>query len=116
MRDSQGQDISRNGAAAGVLEAGVPAWAGAYSVLGGAKVPEVTACFWVAKVLTTGMGETTSDFMVHEFDPAVALGVGAAGLAGSLALQFVVRRYIPWVYWLAVVMVSVFGTMAADAV
>jgi uncharacterized membrane-anchored protein len=82
----------------------------------GAKVPEITAWFWVAKVLTTGMGETTSDFMVHHIDPAVALGMGGCGLAASLVLQFAVRRYIPWVYWLAVVMVSVFGTMAADAV
>jgi uncharacterized membrane-anchored protein len=84
--------------------------------LAGAKVPEITAWFWLAKVLTTGMGETTSDFMVHNIDPAVALGLGGCGLAASLFLQFALRRYIPWVYWLAVVMVSVFGTMAADAV
>ncbi|RKR13689.1 putative membrane-anchored protein [Arthrobacter oryzae] len=82
----------------------------------GAKVPEITAWFWAAKVLTTGMGETTSDFMVHHMDPAVALGLGGCGLAASLVLQFGIRRYVPWVYWLAVVMVSVFGTMAADAV
>ena len=42
--------------------------------------------------------------------------MAGCGLAASLVLQFAVRRYIPWVYWLAVVMVSVFGTMAADAV
>ncbi|WP_427135272.1 hypothetical protein [Pseudarthrobacter sp. S9] len=82
----------------------------------GTKVPEITAWFWAAKVLTTGMGETTSDFMVHQIDPAVALGLGGCGLVASLVLQFGVRRYIPWVYWLAVVMVSIFGTMAADAV
>ncbi|GGH91134.1 hypothetical protein ACFFGR_19350 [Arthrobacter liuii] len=81
-----------------------------------AKVPEITAWFWVAKVLTTGMGETASDFLVHQLDPAVALALGAAGLAAALVLQFAVRRYVAWIYWLAVVMVSVFGTMAADAV
>ncbi|MBT2567129.1 hypothetical protein J7I84_11610 [Arthrobacter sp. ISL-85] len=81
-----------------------------------AKVPEITAWFWVAKVLTTGMGETASDFLVHQLDPAVALALGGMGLAGALILQFAVRRYVAWVYWLAVVMVSVFGTMAADAV
>ena len=81
-----------------------------------AKVPEITAWFWVTKVFTTGMGETASDFLVHTLDPAVALALGGVGLAGSLVLQFTVRRYVAWVYWLAVVMVSVFGTMAADAV
>lgn len=81
-----------------------------------AKVPEITAWFWVAKVFTTGMGETASDFLVHTLDPAVALALGGVGLAGSLVLQFAVRRYVAWAYWLAVVMVSVFGTMAADAV
>ena len=78
------------------------------------KVPEITALFWVIKVLTTGMGETASDYLAHRFPPPVAVGLGAVGLAGALALQFAVRRYIAGVYWLAVVMVSVFGTMAAD--
>ncbi|NVM99011.1 hypothetical protein [Arthrobacter sp. SDTb3-6] len=78
------------------------------------KVPEVTALFWVIKVLTTGMGETTSDYLAHTIDPVIAVGIGAVCFAAALALQFSVKRYIPWVYWLAVAMVSVFGTMAAD--
>jgi uncharacterized membrane-anchored protein len=78
------------------------------------KVPEVTVLFWVVKVLTTGMGETASDYLAHTFAPVVAVGFGAVGLAVALTLQFAVRRYVAWVYWLAVVMVSVFGTMAAD--
>lgn len=78
------------------------------------KVPEITALFWVVKVLTTGMGETTSDYFVRLIDPVVAVALGTIGLAIALILQFSVRRYIPWVYWLAVVMVSVLGTMAAD--
>lgn len=78
------------------------------------KVPEVTVLFWIVKVLTTGMGETTSDFFVRLIDPVVAVGLGAVGLAIALVLQLSARRYIPWIYWLAVVMVSVFGTMAAD--
>ncbi len=78
------------------------------------KVPEITAYFWVTKLLTTAMGEATSDYLVHRLDPVVAVGFGAVGLALSLALQFSVRRYVAWVYWLAVVMVAVFGTMAAD--
>lgn len=116
MTDSPQQDNFRNGAASAVLDERRLARAGASPRQAGAKVPEITAWFWVAKVLTTGMGETTSDFIVHQIEPAVALGVGAVGLVASLVLQFAVRRYIPWIYWLAVVMVSVFGTMAADAV
>ncbi len=78
------------------------------------KVPEVTFLFWVVKVLTTGMGETTSDFLVRSIEPAVAVGIGAILCAASLVLQLAAARYLPWVYWLAVAMVSVFGTMAAD--
>lgn len=78
------------------------------------KVPEVTVLFWVIKVLTTGMGETTSDYLAKRFDPVLAVGVTGVVLALSLALQFAVRRYVTWVYWFAIVMVSVFGTMAAD--
>ena len=78
------------------------------------KVPEVTAYFWITKVLTTAMGESTSDYLVHRLDPVVAVGLGAIALAIALTLQFWVRRYVPWIYWLAVTMVAVFGTMAAD--
>ncbi|WP_247647134.1 hypothetical protein [Arthrobacter sp. E3] len=78
------------------------------------KVPEVTALFWVIKVLTTGMGETTSDYLAHTIDPVVAVGIGAVCFAAALVLQFSAKRYIAWVYWLAVAMVSIFGTMVAD--
>lgn len=80
------------------------------------KVPEVTALFWVTKVLTTGMGETASDYLVHRVAPFLAVALGAVGLAVALAVQFRSRRYVPWIYWLTVSMVSVFGTMAADVV
>lgn len=78
------------------------------------KVPAVTALFWVIKVLTTGMGETASDWLAHRLDPPVAVGLGAIAFAAALILQLAVRRYVAWIYWTAVVMVSVFGTMAAD--
>jgi uncharacterized membrane-anchored protein len=78
------------------------------------KVPEVTAGFWIAKVLTTGMGEATSDTLVHQIDPVVAVGLGFVGLVIALVFQFAAPRYRPWIYWLAVVMVAIFGTMAAD--
>ncbi|WP_285726962.1 hypothetical protein [Psychromicrobium xiongbiense] len=81
---------------------------------GASKVPEVTAAFWVIKVLTTGMGETASDYLTHQLIPELAVALGAAGFVLALVLQLAVRRYIPWIYWATVVMVSVFGTMCAD--
>ena len=81
------------------------------------KVPvRITAWFWLTKVLTTGMGETTSDFLGHSLNPAVAGLIGLAGLVIALRAQLRAERYSPWTYWFAVVMVSVFGTMAADVI
>jgi uncharacterized membrane-anchored protein len=78
-----------------------------------AKVPEITALFWVIKVLTTGMGESTSDFLGNT-NLVLAGVLGVLGLAVALWLQLRTRRYVAWIYWLAVAMVAVFGTMAAD--
>lgn len=79
------------------------------------KVPAViTLVFWSTKLLTTAMGESTSDFLVKRFNPVAAVGLGGLCLIGALALQLRSRRYVPWIYWLAVVMVAVTGTMAAD--
>ncbi|HEY2551744.1 MAG TPA: hypothetical protein VGI64_14335 [Streptosporangiaceae bacterium] len=78
------------------------------------KVPEITAWFWIAKVLTTGMGEATSDFLVHDISPVVAVIAGFTAFVIAMALQFAARRYVTWLYWFAVSMVAVFGTMAAD--
>lgn len=78
------------------------------------KVPEITVLFWVIKVLSTGMGETTSDYFVKQFTPEIVVALAAVVLAVALVLQFLTSRYRPVQYWFAVVMVSVFGTMAAD--
>jgi uncharacterized membrane-anchored protein len=78
------------------------------------KVPEITACFWITKVLISGMGEVTSDYLSYQLNPIIAVTFAGICLAVSLVLQFSVRRYVAWIYWLNVVMVSVFGTMAAD--
>gem|GEM_PF-1435261 len=72
------------------------------------------AIFWIVKVLTTGMGEISSDFLVHHLNPVLAVTLGALGFALSLLLQFRARTYVSTIYWGAVVMVSIFGTMAAD--
>lgn len=78
------------------------------------KVPEITAWFWLVKALTTAMGESTSDFLVHTLVPEIAVVIGAIAFAVALYLQFTKDRYIPAFYWFAVAMVGVFGTMAAD--
>ena len=78
------------------------------------KVPEVTVYFWITKILTTGMGETTSDFLNHKFDPKLSVIAAGLVLAASMWVQLRATKYSAWVYWTAVVMVSVFGTMCAD--
>ncbi len=80
------------------------------------KVPEITVYFWIAKLLTTAMGEATSDYLVFGINRYLAVALGGIGLVVALLLQLSVRRYIAWVYWFAVVMVAIFGTMAADVV
>ena len=84
------------------------------TVRGALRVPEITVVFWVIKGLSTAMGEATSDYLVHAMAPELAVLLGFAGFVGVLALQFRKGRYAPWTYWGAVVMVGVFGTMAAD--
>jgi len=79
------------------------------------KVPAITALFWVIKILTTGQGEAASDYLVHTISPYLAVGIGFAGFAIALSLQLAVTRYLAAPYWLAVLMVAVFGTMCADA-
>lgn len=80
------------------------------------KVPEITVYFWIIKILSTAMGEATSDFLVFHINPYIAVILGALGFAAALVLQFRAKRYIAWVYWLLVVMVSIFGTMVADVI
>jgi len=79
------------------------------------KVPEITIYFWIIKVLCTTVGETFADYL------NVNLGFGTYTLyfvgaltVGALAVQFVTRRYIPPVYWVAVILISVFGTLITD--
>ena len=78
------------------------------------KVPEVTALFWLTKLLTTAMGESTSDYLVKVVNPVIAVAVGTLVLLAVIVFQVGKDRYIPWVYWLAVLMVAIVGTMAAD--
>lgn len=84
------------------------------TVRGALRVPEVTVYFWVIKALSTAFGESTSDYLVHAMDPVIAVVLGFFVFVLALSLQFFVRRYIAWTYWLTVAAVGVFGTMAAD--
>jgi uncharacterized membrane-anchored protein len=80
------------------------------------RVPEVTLDFWLIKLMAVTMGETAADYL------AVNLGLGltvtslimAGVLVVALVLQFAHRRYVPWAYWLAVVLISVVGTLVSD--
>jgi uncharacterized membrane-anchored protein len=80
------------------------------------KVPAATLTFWILKILTTGMGETASDWLARTIDPVLAVAASGLVLVAVLLAQLVARGYRPWLYWGAVAMVSVFGTMAADVV
>jgi uncharacterized membrane-anchored protein len=80
-----------------------------------AKVPEIGALFWVIKILTTGIGESTSDFLGQTFIPLAAV-VGVFGFWYALRRQFALTEYHPPTYWGCVLMVAVFGTMAADGI
>jgi uncharacterized membrane-anchored protein len=80
------------------------------------RVPRVTADFWLIKLMAVTMGETAADYL------AVNMGLGLAMtsvimtlvLVIALALQFAQKRYMPWAYWLAVVLISVVGTLVTD--
>jgi uncharacterized membrane-anchored protein len=80
------------------------------------RVPKVTVDFWLIKLLAVTMGETAADYL------GVNLGLGltatsilmTAVLAIALFLQFRQKRYVPWSYWLAVVLISVVGTLVTD--
>jgi uncharacterized membrane-anchored protein len=107
------------------------------------KVPQVSIMFWIIKLLSTLMGEATSDFLSHigmqdhQGGPPPGMDQGAADAAGSamhmsltispfmvvmtiiliitMVIQIKSRCYVPWKYWLNVVAVAIFGTAAADA-
>jgi uncharacterized membrane-anchored protein len=81
------------------------------------KVPQVTLGFWIIKIMSTTVGETGADYLaVHAGLGKIVTGsVMAAMLATALFMQLRARQYIPWMYWLTVVLVSVVGTQITDA-
>ncbi|MGI0087053.1 MAG: COG4705 family protein [Nitrosotalea sp.] len=80
------------------------------------KVPEITIFFWIIKVLCTTVGETGADFLNTGLNlglDGVTLIMGAL-LAVTLFFQFKAKKYVPGVYWLAVVLISIVGTLITD--
>ncbi|WP_214104529.1 COG4705 family protein [Acrocarpospora catenulata] len=80
------------------------------------KVPQVTIFFWIIKVLCTTVGETAADFLNSNLNLGLTntTYVMAALLIATLVIQFALRRYVPGVYWLVVVLISVVGTLITD--
>src|ERR1700754_2140634 len=80
------------------------------------KVPEVTLYFWVIKIMCTTVGETAADYLNDNlgFGLTWTTVVTGVALVALLVAQFRARRYVPPIYWLAVVFISVFGTLITD--
>ena len=80
------------------------------------KVPEVTAIFWIIKVLATTVGETAADYLGVNLNLGEAWTglIAAAVLAGVLVIEFRLTQYVPAVYWLAIVLISIVGTLLTD--
>jgi uncharacterized membrane-anchored protein len=80
------------------------------------KVPEVTAYFWIIKILSTTVGETMADTLNVDFHLGLEGTSTVMGvlLAVVMAAQFTLNRYVPVIYWLAVVLVSIVGTLITD--
>ncbi|WP_196807525.1 COG4705 family protein [Candidatus Solirubrobacter pratensis] len=80
------------------------------------KVPEVTLFFWTIKIMCTTVGETAADYLNMNLGFGLTNTTIASGalLAVLLVVQFRLRRYVPFVYWSVVVVISVFGTLITD--
>lgn len=80
------------------------------------KVPEVTIFFWIIKMMSTTVGETAADFLTVNLDIGLTGTSVITGVLFAIALFFQIRarRYVPSLYWLTVVLISVFGTLITD--
>lgn len=80
------------------------------------KVPLVTLAFWIIKILATTVGETGADFLNFNlgFGLTKTSLLAALVLLGFLWLQLRQARYVPWIYWMTVVFLSIVGTLITD--
>ena len=81
------------------------------------KVPQVTLGFWIIKIMSTTVGETVADYLAVDagFGNVSTRLVMGVLLAVALFSQLRKDRYVPWLYWFTVVLVSVVGTQITDA-
>ena len=80
------------------------------------KVPEVTLYFWIIKIMATTVGETAADFLNSNFHLGLT---GTSVVMGALLTTFLFmqirsRKYVPWLYWVTVVLISIVGTLVTD--
>lgn len=82
----------------------------------GNKVPNVTLVFWSIKMMSTTVGETAADFLIFKlhFGLIVTTSIALAWLILALYVQIQQSRYVPWIYWASVVLISIFGTLVTD--
>jgi len=80
------------------------------------KVPEITLYFWMIKILCTTVGETAADLLNENLGLGLTTTTYVIGalLILTLVFQFRARKYVPGIYWLAVVLISVVGTLFSD--
>ena len=80
------------------------------------RVPEVTATFWLLKILSTTVGETGADFLSYNLGLGLDITSLIMGglLAASLFIQFKLKRYVPVSYWTVVILMSIVGTLITD--
>jgi len=80
------------------------------------RVPKVTVDFWLIKLMAVTVGETAADYM--NLDLELGLVKTAWILSGllivALTVQFAQKRYVPWSYWISVVLISIVGTLITD--
>ena len=80
------------------------------------KVPQVTLFFWIIKIMATTVGETAADFLSFNLHMGLVVTSWIMGalLILALAVQLAAKAYVPWKYWIAVVFLSIFGTLVTD--
>jgi uncharacterized membrane-anchored protein len=80
------------------------------------KVPEITIFFWIIKILCTTVGETAADFLNMNlgFGLTFTTIIMSTLLIIALLVQFRTKRYVPGIYWLVVVLISIVGTLITD--
>ena len=81
------------------------------------RVAPVSLLFWVIKIMATTVGETGADYLIFHWKMGLAnvSWLMSAVLVATMALQLATKRYVPWIYWLNVVLISIVGTLITDS-